>query len=475
MRTPDMSDEELDQLFRRGADAYPDKVSLSGWLRLSEQLDEAAQQQRLRRQVLRRVAGLFALEMGLVALLFIFWQFPSRLPLRPSAPLSGQVATQPNRPTSSPDSTLPGNGTTRGTSSSSGPNPSVLSAPTAPFATTLPSQQTTTAATTSRPQRAPASLSVAVATPITSGVTRALSKSIPGVAVRPIVRASTAAELPTADHQQPAAASAVSLSESSTTTAPEAFGQPVEQAAASTPIHPTDSLARTFAPDSVAQASISTADSVVAVAPVRSELPSYRLLVGVVGGPELTAVLPGPGARLGGTFGLTAEYRLSSRWRIRTGVLRSVKRYAARGSDYNPPPTYWTWRIPIEQVDANCRIVEIPLDVRYEVISRPTYSLYASAGLTSLLMRNERYSYHYDINGQYVNRTWSLSKGSNAALRVVNLSAGLEHTLSGRWTMQTEPFLKLPLSGVGFGKIRLNSAGVLLGVKYGLVRPRTAP
>ncbi|GAB3228762.1 hypothetical protein GCM10027346_13650 [Hymenobacter seoulensis] len=287
------------------------------------------------------------------------------------------------------------------------------------------------------------------------------------------MNASTAAELPTADQQAPTAARAASLSESSTATAPEASGQPVEQAAASTPIPPTDSLARTYAPDSVAQASISAADSVAA--PARPELPGYRLLVGVVGGPELTAVLPGPGARLGGTFGLTAEYRLSSRWRIRTGVLRSVKRYAARGSDYNPPPTYWTWRIPIEQVDANCRIVEIPLDVRYEVISRPTYSLYASAGLTSLLMRNERYSYHYDINGQYVNRTWSLSKGSNAALRVVNLSAGLERTLSGRWTMQTEPFLKLPLSGVGFGKIRLNSAGVLLGVKYGLVRPRTAP
>lgn len=204
--------------------------------------------------------------------------------------------------------------------------------------------------------------------------------------------------------------------------------------------------------------------------------PASRLLLGLTGGPEATALLPGPAPRVGGTVGVLLEYRVLPRWRVRTGLVRSIKRYAAHGTDYNPPPDYWTHRIPIDQVEANCRILEIPLDVRYDAILRPTHTFYATAGLTSLLMRNERYTYLYELNGRYVSRSWSLARGSNAPFRLVQLSVGMEHAAGSRWTVQAEPFVKMPLGGVGFGQIKLSSAGILLGVKYGLFRPRpTAP
>ena len=183
-------------------------------------------------------------------------------------------------------------------------------------------------------------------------------------------------------------------------------------------------------------------------------------------------MLPNISPRPGGTVGLVAEYRLTSRLRVRTGVLRSVKRYGARGSDYRPPAGYWTWRIPVDEVDANCRILEIPLDFRYDVRLRPGYSLYASAGLTTLSMRNERYTYHYELNGEYTARTWSYPKGGTQALQMLRVAAGYERNLAPRWVLQAEPFVNIPLNGVGFGQMRLSSTGLLLGIRYGLGHPR---
>ena len=51
---------------------------------------------------------------------------------------------------------------------------------------------------------------------------------------------------------------------------------------------------------------------------------------------------------------------------------------------------------------------------------------------------------------------------------VLNLSGGYQHHLSDRVSVMGEPYVKIPVSGVGYGKVKLNSAGVLFTVS---VRP----
>jgi hypothetical protein len=88
MRTPDISDEELDRLFQQGAEAFPADAPLAGWQRFEAQLEEAARQHHqlhLRKQLLQRVAGLFVAEMGIVTLFLLLWLHyvptnPSRSP-----------------------------------------------------------------------------------------------------------------------------------------------------------------------------------------------------------------------------------------------------------------------------------------------------------------------------------------------------------------------------------------------------------
>ena len=201
---------------------------------------------------------------------------------------------------------------------------------------------------------------------------------------------------------------------------------------------------------------------------------AYRLQLGLVGALELSSVRTGPLTGPGGDLGLHLEYRLAPRWHLGTGYLQAIKRYVASGSDYHPPAKYWTNYLVVNEVWAKCRVVDIPLNLRYDLWQGPTAQVFVSTGLSSLLMRRERYTYDYDVAGQPKAVTWELRNGSTHVLQILNLSAGYERTLGGRWTAQAEPFVKLPLGGVGFGAVRLSSAGMFFSLKYGLL-PMPAP
>lgn len=253
------------------------------------------------------------------------------------------------------------------------------------------------------------------------------------------------------------------------------LGQPAASAAAAQP----DSVALLAArrlpatalgplPDTLAPLSRAAADS-ARPAPRPLARPAYRLLLGVVGAPSVSAVRTAQTARLGGDFGLTLEYRFTPRLRLRTGLISSQKRYSAASADYQAPAS-WQWFAADYQVKASCRITEIPLDLRFDVLRRPRYTVFASLGATSLLLRDERYSYDWMMNGQTFTKEAHIVKGSNSWLGVLSFSAGIERPLGARWALQAEPFWQVPLGRVGAGRVRLSSAGLSFGLKYGLLR-----
>lgn len=204
----------------------------------------------------------------------------------------------------------------------------------------------------------------------------------------------------------------------------------------------------------------------------------YRLRLGLVAAPELSTVRTSRLAPPGPNLGVQLDYQLARRWHLSTAFLYSVKRYYAEGSDYHLPAGYtlphgWV----INDVDAMCRIIDIPLNLRYDLWQRPRYQVFASAGLSSLLMKREQYTYDYGlVYGKPVAPyTFELANGSQHLLKVLNLSVGYEQLLGPRWSVQAEPFVKLPLAGVGYGAVRLRSAGVFFSLRYGLLPVRPAP
>ena len=164
-------------------------------------------------------------------------------------------------------------------------------------------------------------------------------------------------------------------------------------------------------------------------------------------------------------YGVGVGFQINRRWAVQTGFYASAKKYVAGPADYklsdNP---YWS-NVQIVGVDANCLVYEIPVTVRFNILQNTKISLYSSAGLSSYLMKKESYDYDYiRYNTPYEN--YYDYTGNKSLFGVLSLSAGVEKPLNSRFSLLAEPFINIPLSGVGEGKVKLYSFGLQTGVKY---------
>ena len=188
--------------------------------------------------------------------------------------------------------------------------------------------------------------------------------------------------------------------------------------------------------------------------------PRYGLSVGV--SPDLSSVRLGKVSGVGRKVTLQFEYFLSRKWSLVTGGMLSHKTYAASGESYRPYPGYWD-RYPLpDKINGQCNVLDIPLNVKYYAVSFDRSRWFISSGLSSYLMLQEEYEYIYpqDNYERYEKNT------NQHYFKVANLSVGYDRTLGRRWAIQVEPFVKLPLTGVGFGHIHLTTVGTVFSLHY---------
>ncbi len=190
---------------------------------------------------------------------------------------------------------------------------------------------------------------------------------------------------------------------------------------------------------------------------------SSKLSLNLSFGPDISSVgIDNPG-KLEMQYGLGVGYALSKRLTIRTGFFTSNKIYTADSGDYKTPYTI----NKLQKVDANCLVYEIPLNLVYNFRSVKNHNWFISGGFSSYLMKKETYGYHYENSWgqpQYYKRTY---KNENAHIfSVINISGGYQYHFTDRFSFMAEPYVKIPASGIGVGKVKLNSAGVLFTVGF---------
>lgn len=180
-------------------------------------------------------------------------------------------------------------------------------------------------------------------------------------------------------------------------------------------------------------------------------------------GPDVSAVgVDNPG-KVDMLYGVGVGYALSKRLTIRTGFFAVSKIYTADSSDYKTAyPIH-----KLNKIDANCLVYEIPVTLVYNFPSVKKHNWFISGGLSSYLMKKETYGYHYENawgQPQYYKRSY---ENENTHLfSVINISGGYQYHFSDRFSIMAEPYIKIPTSGVGEGKVKLNSAGMLFTVGF---------
>lgn len=189
-------------------------------------------------------------------------------------------------------------------------------------------------------------------------------------------------------------------------------------------------------------------------------------------GPEFNSASSVVGGDPGFNAGLTLGFGISKKLDLQAGVRYSIKKYSgAAGIRYNFPNTNATWlQNNLTGLDATCNVLEIPLLASYKVADNASRSINLNAGISSYLMLKEDYAFKYDNQyGAPTERTLQKANANQHLLSVVDLSATYFMKLkNNNLKIGLEPFVKIPLSGVGEGNINLKSSGISLKLRYDL-------
>lgn len=166
-------------------------------------------------------------------------------------------------------------------------------------------------------------------------------------------------------------------------------------------------------------------------------------------------------------YGFGLQYSIGKKIMLRTGLNVVKKIYSAQDGDYKAPPGSWAFNVTFKNIQANCKVLEIPFSVAYKITAYKKGSLYASIGSSSYFMKREDYQFYFKgQNGNDTTRSAHFINKSNHLFSSLNFSAVAEKRINNKFSLLAEPFIKLPLRGIGFGKVKLYNTGILLTAKF---------
>jgi hypothetical protein len=187
--------------------------------------------------------------------------------------------------------------------------------------------------------------------------------------------------------------------------------------------------------------------------------------VSMSAGPDISGVHENKIGRLTAIFGAGLNYSVSKNVSIRSGFYISKKIYSVDGNDYDLQGGN-TGYGHLQNVEANCMVYEIPVKLDYNFKRLKNHSWFISTGLSSYLMKKENYDYYYKTPaGELYNKDYTIKNKNKHFFSVLSFSAGYQYYLDNQFSIAAEPYINLPLKGVGEGKVKLNSGGILFTLK----------
>ncbi|MEO6149963.1 MAG: hypothetical protein ABIN95_13155 [Mucilaginibacter sp.] len=179
----------------------------------------------------------------------------------------------------------------------------------------------------------------------------------------------------------------------------------------------------------------------------------------VLAAPDVNGVNSLQNGRGGSNFGVMFSVGLGKKFTVSTGALYGYKPYISGAQSY----TNGYKNYNVQSVTADCRVLDIPLNIDYKLYSKQRNSISVGTGISSYLMLNEKYTFN-----NAAAPTIDISNQNKHLFGVLNLQATYTRQLNSRFGVSLQPFLKLPLTNIGYGAVKLRSAGVAAGFSWNI-------
>ncbi|QHS55689.1 hypothetical protein GWR56_09110 [Mucilaginibacter sp. 14171R-50] len=184
-----------------------------------------------------------------------------------------------------------------------------------------------------------------------------------------------------------------------------------------------------------------------------------------VASPDINSVKGFSQNKVGTNAGLLLTVGVSKKWSITTGAIYADKPYLSDFANYS---TAYKFATDPVSVSASCIVLDIPLNVSYQIYNKGGNKFSLGTGLSSYFMLRENYTFNYA--GPYPGgpATYNIRNQNKHIMGVLNLNVNYQRELSSKFGLGIQPYYKLPLTGIGYGQVNLKSAGVAVGVTWNI-------
>lgn len=172
--------------------------------------------------------------------------------------------------------------------------------------------------------------------------------------------------------------------------------------------------------------------------------------------------------KTGTDVGLLLTLGLSRRWSFSTGALYAKKLYETGFSSNYSNGNNGYGDPDIQLVDADCRVLDIPLNINYAIIDKGKTTISLGTGISSYIMLREDYRFVSDDPYVEVPADIHLINENQHWLSVLNLHASYQQRLSSKMSLSLQPYLKIPVKDIGYAKVKLQSLGMALSASWTL-------
>jgi hypothetical protein len=191
-----------------------------------------------------------------------------------------------------------------------------------------------------------------------------------------------------------------------------------------------------------------------------------RIYLGILAGIDATTIKFQKIENAGMSYGALVGYQINKKWSIETGLYSEKKYYYSDGKYFNTSKIYMPPNSEIDNVSGNCRMFEVPVVLRRNLSSGKNSQWFATVGGSTYFMKQQNYKYeiYYYNTGTSHNYSKFYKNSSNYFFSNLAISGGYIHRLGNFADLRIEPYLKLPVSGIGIGSLPMFSAGLQIGI-----------
>ena len=195
---------------------------------------------------------------------------------------------------------------------------------------------------------------------------------------------------------------------------------------------------------------------------IKQRISRAGFYIGAEFGPEVNQVKGQGFNGVTGHLGIVAGYEINGRISLETGLVYSGKKYFSSGQYFNTEKIMSNMPAGMELMTLNSKLalLEIPLKAKLDLAGNERSHVFASIGLTSCVLLNEQNDYNMMVNGVPEKMTGEYHTMSDYFAAFFYIGGGFERQLPNRAVLRLEPYLQIPLKGVGQGSMTVLGAGI---------------